>query len=79
MAGLTLADADRAVSDGRVVDAATGESVRWRPAPMVVPVSGRLQALVQGASYERALGLARGALLVKLAASGGEDVDGGGL
>jgi len=79
VAGLSLANADRAVGDGRIVDAATGVPVTWRPAPMVVPVSGRLQALVRGPSYERALELARGALHVKLAASGGEHVDRGGL
>lgn len=65
--------------DGQVADAATGEPVRWRPTPMVVPVSGRLQALVNGPSYERALELARGALRAKLALSGREHVDRGGL
>jgi len=79
VAGLSLADADRAIDDGRVVDADTGEPVRWLPTPMVVPVSGRLQALVQGPSYERALELARVALHVTLAASGREHVDRGGL
>ncbi len=62
VAGWSLAEADRAISDGSVLDAATGEPVRWRPAPMVVPVSGRLRALVSGPSYERALEAARGAL-----------------
>ncbi len=68
VAGLSLADADRAIGDGRLVDAATGEPVRWRPAAMVVPVSDRLKGLVRGPSYERALELARGALRVRLAA-----------
>ena len=62
VAGMSLADADRAISDGLVVDAETGEPVRWRPAPMVVPVSGRLRALVGGPSYEQALEAARGGL-----------------
>jgi len=62
VAGMSLADADRAIADGLVVDAETGEPVRWRPAPMVVPVSGRLKALVGGPSYERALEAARGGL-----------------
>lgn len=67
VAGMSLADADRAITQGRVVDGATGEPVRWRPAPMVVPVSGRLKALVLGPSYERAIGTARSALRVRLA------------
>ena len=62
VAGMSLADADRAIADGLVVDAETGEPVPWRPAPMVVPVSGRLKALVGGPSYERALEAARGGL-----------------
>lgn len=62
VAGMSLADADRAIADGLVVDAETGEPVRWRPAPMVVPVSGRLKALVGGPSYEQALEAARGGL-----------------
>ncbi len=67
VAGLSVADADRAIDGGRVVDATTGEPLRWSPAPMVVPVSGRLQALVRGPSYERALELARDALRGRLA------------
>jgi len=69
VAGLSLANADRAIDDGSVLDAATDEPVRWRPAPMVVPVSGRLRALVRGPSYERALEVARGAIRVRLAAT----------
>ena len=61
-AGKSLAEADRAIAEGRVVDAETGEPVRWRPALMVVPVSGRLKALVGGPSYERALEAARNQL-----------------
>ena len=66
VAGMSLADADRAIAEGRVVDAATGEPVRWHPAPMVVPVSGRLKALVGGPSYERALEAARDAHRLRL-------------
>src|SRR5690349_13316409 len=57
--GLNLAEADQAIAEGRVVDAETGEPARWRPALMVVPVSGRLKALIGGAGYERALEAAR--------------------
>ena len=60
VAGMSLADAERTIGEGGVIDKATGEPVRWRPAPMVVPVSGRLQVLVTGPSYERALAVARG-------------------
>ncbi len=66
VAGLSFAAADRAIDGGRVVDATTGEPMRWSPAPMVVPVSGRLQALVRGPSYERALEVARSAFRVRL-------------
>lgn len=61
-AGKSLAEADRAIAEGRVVDAETGEPARWRPALMVVPVSARLKALVGGPSYERALEAARNQL-----------------
>ena len=67
VAGMSLADADQAITDGRVVDAVTGEPVPWRPAPMVVPVSGRLKALIGGPSYERALAAARDARRLRLA------------
>jgi acetoin utilization deacetylase AcuC-like enzyme len=67
VAGMSLADADRAIAEGRVVDAATGEPVRWRPGPMVVPVSGRLKALISGPSYEGALEAARDARRLRLA------------
>ena len=60
VAGMSLADAERTIGEGGVIDKATGEPVPWRPAPMVVPVSGRLQVLVTGPSYERALAVARG-------------------
>ncbi len=37
-----LLEATRAVAEGRVVDADTGEVVKWQPAPMVLPVSDKL-------------------------------------
>ncbi|MEM9596079.1 MAG: histone deacetylase [Acidobacteriota bacterium] len=40
-------DATRAVAEGRVVDAVTGEVQRWRPEPMVLPVSKRLVRLLE--------------------------------
>ncbi len=43
VADLPLAEATRAVDEGRVIDHATGESARWVPAPMVLPISDRLE------------------------------------
>lgn len=55
LSGLRLVDATRAVEEGRVIDAATGAPLAWEPAPMVIPVSARLRALVEGPAYEDAL------------------------
>lgn len=49
---LPLTEATRAVEEGRVRDAATGEPYRWEPAPMVLPVSDRLQERLLGEEYE---------------------------
>jgi hypothetical protein len=40
---LSIAEASRAVDEGRLVDEETGEPFRWRPMPMVLPVSDRLK------------------------------------
>ncbi len=69
VAGMSLAEADRAIAQGGVMDDAAGEPVRWRPALMVVPVSGRLKALVAGPSYAELLARARPARPLRL---GGE-------
>jgi hypothetical protein len=50
--GLSLAEAERALAEGRVVDAATGQMVSWEPAPMVIPVSERFRERVRSAGYE---------------------------
>ncbi len=55
LSGLRLVDATRAVSEGRIVDAATGRPVPWDPSPMVIPVSARLRERVEGEAYEAAL------------------------
>ena len=60
LAGLPLAAATRAVHEGRVVDAATGGPVAFRPAPMVIPVSERLREKVAGDEYEAAAKAAAG-------------------
>jgi acetoin utilization deacetylase AcuC-like enzyme len=50
--GLPLTEASAAVIEGRVVDAQTGQPFEWTPRPMVLPVTERLRALVQGEEYE---------------------------
>lgn len=39
---ISFADATQAVADGRVIDQGSGDVVRWRPEPMVLPVSERM-------------------------------------
>jgi acetoin utilization deacetylase AcuC-like enzyme len=51
--GLGLAEATAAVEAGRLVDAASGAPVRWAPVALVLPVSSRLRARVEGPEYER--------------------------
>ena len=51
--GVPLAEAERALEDGRVRDPETGEPVAWRPEPMVLPVSPALTERVTGEAYER--------------------------
>ena len=53
--GLDLAAASRAVSEGSIVDAATGQAVAWEGYPMVLPVSDRLHDGVFGDAYEAAV------------------------
>ncbi len=48
--GVALPEATRAVAEGRVVDAETGEVVKWQPSPMVLPVSGKLARRVEEAA-----------------------------
>jgi acetoin utilization deacetylase AcuC-like enzyme len=50
---LPLAEASRAVEEGRIVEADTGDPCRWEPTPMVLPVSERLRERVQSDDYER--------------------------
>ena len=66
LAGLRLVEASRAVEEGRVIDAATGETVPWEPAPMVIPVSQRLRERVEGPAYETALESALSSLSYRL-------------
>jgi hypothetical protein len=53
--GLSLAEAARAVSEGRVVSAGDGTRFDWKPAACVLPVTVRLRERVSGAVYEAAV------------------------
>jgi hypothetical protein len=75
LAGLRLVEASRAVEEGRVVNAATGKSVPWEPAPMVIPVSPRLRERVEGPEYEMALDTALASLSYRLRLPGESDAE----
>ncbi|HEX7182310.1 MAG TPA: hypothetical protein VF756_10730 [Thermoanaerobaculia bacterium] len=51
--GLSLAEASRAVAEGRVIDERTGRPFEWKPMPLVLPVTDRLREKVTGEEYER--------------------------
>ncbi len=51
--GLTLAQAAEAMTEGRVVDTATGKPFAWDPVPMVFPVSSRFRELLETEEYEQ--------------------------
>lgn len=67
---LDLGAASRALDQHRVRDAA-GHVVEWPVEPMVMPVSERLKALVQGSGYEAAVARARAGLALPFVVSGG--------
>jgi hypothetical protein len=75
LAGLRLVEASRAVEEGRVVNAATGETVPWEPAPMVIPVSPRLRERVEGPEYEAALESSLARLSYRLRLPGETDAE----
>lgn len=54
---LPLAEAGRLLGAGEVRDE-RGAVVRWEPRPMVIPVSARLKAVVEGPAYEAAVAAA---------------------
>lgn len=64
--GLPLSAATRALHEGRVYDAASGETVRWQPALMVLPVSERLRQSTAHEAYEEAARKAADALDLRL-------------
>jgi acetoin utilization deacetylase AcuC-like enzyme len=47
LAGRPLPEAEGLLAAGRVVNAETGEVVRWEPAVTVLPISGRLRTLLR--------------------------------
>jgi hypothetical protein len=50
--GLPLGKASQAIDDGRLTDTATGQTAKWRPTTMVLPISDRLHDLVEGEEFE---------------------------
>ena len=71
LAGVPLAEAERALAEGRVVDAATGAVVAWEPAPMMIPVSERLKEMLRGPAYEAAVREARERLDLRVTGGSG--------
>ena len=63
---LSLAEATRAVADGRVSDASSGTPVHWTPVSTLLPVSERARDLVSGLDYERAVERERSHLDLRL-------------
>jgi len=53
--GVPLPEGTRAVAEGRIVDARTGQPAVWEPVATVLPVSRRLLARVSGPEYEAAV------------------------
>ena len=59
---VSLGEATRAASDGRVRDAATGEAVRWPPSAMILAETEALRERLDSPDYERAAAAAEVAL-----------------
>ncbi len=55
LSGVPLEEASRAVAEGRILNRATGEAVRWEAWPMVLPASRRLRDRTEGDEYELAV------------------------
>jgi hypothetical protein len=64
--GLRLNEAARAVADGKVVMADTGEPAPWVPAPMVIPVAADLAEYFGSAEFESRVARARTGLRFRL-------------
>lgn len=55
LAAVPLAEATRAVDQGRIYDEAAGQPFAWPNMPMILPVSDQLAAAVSGDTYELAV------------------------
>lgn len=64
-----LAEASRLVHEGKVVDARTGQPVRWGAFPMVLPVSLRLREQIESGAYQKAQAQARQELALAISHS----------
>jgi len=64
-AGIALPEATRAIAEGRVVNADTGEVFKWRPEPMLLPVSERLAERMEEVKAEMEMPVYRFHLLQK--------------
>ncbi len=73
LAGVDLAEANGVVDRGWLVDARTGETVGWDPAPMVVPVSEQLTAQLTSPDYREAVRRAREKYAFRLRPEPGAD------
>ncbi|MGD2136366.1 MAG: hypothetical protein PVF27_09405, partial [Gemmatimonadales bacterium] len=60
--GLELGEANKAVNQGRVVDAKTADPITWIPETMVLPVSEKLRRRLQSEDYRAAVHRARSQL-----------------
>ena len=52
---LSLAEASRALAEGRVRDTNTGETVQWDPAPMVIPHGDTMRRRLESSEYDDAV------------------------
>ena len=66
LGGLRLAEATHALENGRVVDPAGGETVRWKPAPMVLPLTERLKRRTGSKEYENSVAALAGRFAFRL-------------
>jgi hypothetical protein len=66
---LDLAAATQAIEDGRLLDAATGQPVRWHTPQMILPVSERLSAQLAKSAFDAGVGAAASKVSFRLSDS----------
>ncbi len=71
LAGLSVAEASRALAEGRVWDRAAGRAAVWEPSPAVVPASSGLRAWLAAAAYSEQVAAAMRGLDYELRPAGG--------